>query len=354
MKALDIFKKTMVFVWLRLGVNLAISIGVILWTIMWIAIAAATGNGFMYFLALIAICSSGKIVGLIQQYIGYMIKSAQIAVVAEIFQTGEVPDNMVEHGKESVKKKFATANVYILLDKLVSGSVRQINKVVNASVGWIEKLIPQAAIITNIIQKFTTLTLTYVDECCLCYTFMKDDQSAFKSAADGVVIYFQNWKALLKSSAKGTGIAMVVELVVGIIMFLMAMAVANLFNASLAWIIALIVAICIVASLRDAFLGSYMMIYTMENFNKEVQTGKISVDLYGKLCGISKKFKELFEKGGSEMPQPVLATAGNVPVSATVEAPVTEPIQSKRFCSDCGNEISSSTRFCPNCGKENS
>lgn len=352
MKAFDIFKKTMTFVWIRLGVDLAVSIGVILWTVIWLAIAGAIGNGFALLLALIAIASSGKIVGLIQQYIGYMIKSAQIAVIAETFRTGSVPDNMVAFGKDRVKSKFAEANVYILLDKLVSGSVRQINKVVNSTVGWIEKLIPQAKVITQIVQKFTTLTLTYVDECCLCYTFMKDDQSAFKSAADGVVIYFQNWKSLLKSSAKGTGIALIVELIVGVIMYLVAMAVVSLFDASLGWLIALIAALCIVVSLRDAFLGSYMMIYTMENFNKEVQTGTVSVDLYGKLCGISKKFKELFEKGGGNtVNQPALAAAGNVSAPAPTVS-YSQPQQSRRFCSGCGAELSSSTRFCANCGKQ--
>lgn len=352
MKAFEIFKKTMTFVWIRLGINLAISIGVILWTIIWLAIAVAADNGFMLLLAIIAIIFSVKIVNIIQQYIGYMIKSAQIAVVAEIFQTGSIPDNMFEFGKDRVKKRFAEANVYILLDKLVSGSVKQINKAVNTTMGWIEKLIPQAGFITNIIQKFTTLTLKYVDECCLCYTFMNDDQSAFKSAADGVVIYFQNWKSLLKSSAKGTGITLVVELAVGIVMYLIAIAVVGIFDASFGWIIALIVAICIVFSLRDAFLGSYMMIYTMENFNKEVQTGNISVDLYGKLCGISKKFKELFEKGGGKTNyQPELTVAGHTSVSAP-SLNASNPNENKYTCTNCGAMISSTTKFCSNCGRK--
>ena len=287
---------------------------------------------------------------IIMQYIGYMIKSAQIAVIAEIFQTGRIPNNMVEFGKERVKSKFAQANVYILLDKLVSGSVRQINKVVNSTVGWIEKLVPQASFITNIVQKFTTLTLTYVDECCLCYTFMKDEQSAFKSAADGVVIYFQNWKSLLKSSAKGTGITIVAELAVGIIVYLIIMAIVGLFDASLGWLIALVAAICIIFSLRDAFISSFMMIYTMENFNKEAQTGKISVDLYGKLCGISKKFKELFDKGGGTVNnQPVFSAAGNGSLPAES---VSVSQNNSRFCSGCGAEFNGSEKFCSSCGKE--
>ena len=328
MKAFDIFKKTMIFVWMRLGINLAVSAGVILWTIMWIAIASASENGFMIILAVIAIALSGKIVSIIMQYIGYMIKSAQIAVIAEIFQTGRIPNNMVEFGKERVKSKFAQANVYILLDKLV----------------------PQASFITNIVQKFTTLTLTYVDECCLCYTFMKDEQSAFKSAADGVVIYFQNWKSLLKSSAKGTGITIVAELAVGIIVYLIIMAIVGLFDASLGWLIALVAAICIIFSLRDAFISSFMMIYTMENFNKEAQTGKISVDLYGKLCGISKKFKELFDKGGGTVNnQPVFSAAGNGSLPAES---VSVSQNNSRFCSGCGAEFNGSEKFCSSCGKE--
>lgn len=349
MKAFDIFKKTMPFVWMRLGINLAISVGVILWAILWVVIAGAIGHPVAAILALIAIVASIKLVKLVQQYAGYMVKSAQIAVVAEVFRSGAIPDQMMAFGKEQVKQKFATANVYILLDKLVSGSIRQINRVVNTSVGWIENIIPQASFLTNILKKFTTLTLTYVDECCLCYTFMCGNQSAFQSAADGIVIYFQNWKALLKSSAKGTGIALLVELIAGIIVFLIALAVVGLFGTGLAWMIALVIAVSIVYSLQDAFLGSYMMIYTMENFNREVQTGRISADLYGTLCGMSKKFKELFEKGKAEISQPAYAAAGSVSVDGTASESDAAQVQ---HCSSCGALVPTDSRFCPNCGKE--
>lgn len=179
---------------------------------------------------------------------------------------------------------------------------------------------------------------------------MKDEQSAFKSAADGVVIYFQNWKSLLKSSAKGTGITIVAELAVGIIVYLIIMAIVGLFDASLGWLIALVAAICIIFSLRDAFISSFMMIYTMENFNKEAQTGKISVDLYGKLCGISKKFKELFDKGGGTVNnQPVFSAAGNGSLPAES---VSVSQNNSRFCSGCGAEFNGSEKFCSSCRKE--
>jgi hypothetical protein len=48
---------------------------------------------------------------------------------------------------------------------------------------------------------FIELSLGYIEECCLGYTFYKKEQSAFKNAAEGVMIYKQNWKTALGSAA---------------------------------------------------------------------------------------------------------------------------------------------------------
>ena len=48
---------------------------------------------------------------------------------------------------------------------------------------------------------FIGIALGYVDECCLGYTFINTQQSATKRACDGVCIYFQNIKTLLKNAA---------------------------------------------------------------------------------------------------------------------------------------------------------
>ncbi len=61
----------------------------------------------------------------------------------------------------------------------------------------------------------------------------------------------------------------------------------------------------------------------------------ITFDLYGKLCGLSTKFKELFNKGQQENPTPQPAyTATGAVGTAQPHAPVSEdkPI----FCGNCG------------------
>jgi hypothetical protein len=58
-----------------------------------------------------------------------LIKAGHIAVITEAVTTGKVPKNQVAYGKERVKERFVTANVYFLIDKLVGAAVRQIQRI---------------------------------------------------------------------------------------------------------------------------------------------------------------------------------------------------------------------------------
>jgi len=73
----------------------------------------------------------------------------------------------------------------------------------------------------------------------------------------------------------------------------------------------------------------------------------ITFDLYSKLCGISSKFKELFQKGQADDPQPAYAGAAAASVPVT---PAAEPAAKPVFCEQCGTKNEPGTRFCGNCG----
>jgi len=93
------------------------------------------------------------------------------------------------------------------------------------------------------------------------------------------------------------------------------------------------------AAVKAAFIDSYMLVKMMVSYMQEAPTTQITFDLYGKLCGLSAKFKELFNKGQQEAPalQPVSAaeSSGDKPV----------------FCGNCGAKNTKGTKFCGECGK---
>ena len=78
--------------------------------------------------------------------------------------------------------------------------------------------IPGMESLVSFARTFIDIALGNLDECCMAYTFYQADQSSFKSAADGVVIYFQNWKTILKDALKT---AVIVVVISGIAWFLL-------------------------------------------------------------------------------------------------------------------------------------
>jgi hypothetical protein len=219
--------------------------------------------------------------------------------------------------------------------------------------GSLGSIIPGMDVVVKIGKMFIGIALGYIDECCLGYTFLKKDQGAFKSATDGVVIYAQNWKKLLKDAAKTTAIVVVLIIVITLVSWVLFGLLANLlFKNSdfkfLAQGVAFLISCCIALAIKVAFIDSYMLVKMMVSYMQEAPTTVITFDLYGKLCGLSAKFKELFNKGQQEAPtpQPANATAaGTAQPAAAVSGD--KPV----FCGECGAKNAKGTKFCGECGK---
>lgn len=392
MKTKDIYLGTMKFVWLKLGIGAAVTVASVILLALCMLIGSALGGAGLYFLFLIWIVLTDVIYKVFMHYFGYMIKAGHVAVIAAAVTTGSIPENQFEYGKQMVKSRFAASNVYFVVDKLVSGAVHQLQKVIG-KIGGALDAIPGMSQITSILQTFVGIALGYVDECCLGYCFLKQEQSAFQASCDGVVIYFQNAKKLLKDAAVTTLIVILGTLAAWILPFVL---ITLLFRA-VGWnmfagvILALIIAIVI----KSAFIDSFMLVKMMVSYMEVAPSTQITYDLYDKLCGLSSKFKELFGKAQAEgpihiSPAPAMAGGGQSyantygqPVQAqnnaygqSTQAPNNaygqptqsqnnangQPIQpqgtaggqssgnAQRFCPQCGQAIASGAAFCNKCG----
>lgn len=298
MKANEVYAKTMKFVWLKLALGMAVVLASVLVAVILFGIAIATGGetfGIMLFLWALF---TGGALGAVQRFVGYVLKAGHVAAVAEIVGNGNVPDDVVKFGTTKVKEKFATSAAYFAVDSLVTGAVNQINKGIDV-IGNLLGKIPGMEKIVSFLKMFVNIALGNVDECCMAYTFYKDEQSSFKSAADGVVIYFQNWKTILKSALKITLIACVISAVAWLVVMLLLVAIVGAAGANgvIAFFVGCILAALIVGVVKSAFLDSYTMVCMIHSYMEVAPSTEITFDLYDKLCGISSKFKSLFNKG---------------------------------------------------------
>ena len=366
MTSKQLFKKSMPFCMAKLGLGAATLLidGILLALLMGIGWLFGENGMVICFCIWLAVIPAVRFA--LMHYVGYLVKAGHIAVIAEACRTGQFPANQVDYGKKMVKERFATSNIYFAVDKLISGAVKQIQRGIEKVAGKLD-FIPGMDAISGLLKFFVEISLGYVDECCLGWTFYNKEQGAFKSAADGVVIYAQNWKALLKNAA-----LTMVKVVVGLILMVIAVFVPigllfRLFkwNALIAFVLACLIAWVV----KFAFVDSYIMCQMMATYMQAAPNTTITFDLYGKLCKMSNSFKELFNKGKEEDPQMAYAgaAAGDAPgmnpnmqyqqtaqnpqyaqrpVNQGQQNPAAKPI----FCGECGAKNAPGTKFCGGCG----
>lgn len=294
----------------------------------------------------------------LNHYIGYLVKAGHVAVITIAFQTGQVPANPFETGKTMVKERFGTSNVYFALDKLVAGSVKQLQRTLGRITDGLLGALPGADGVKSLMNMFLDISLGYVDECCLGYTFAHPEQNAYKLAADGVVIYFKNWKTLLKDAAKTTGVVILSFVAVTLVAFVLFGGLFRLFGWS--GFMAFIISLLFAYTVKYAFIDSWILVKMMSSYMQVAPTTQITFDLYDKLCNLSKKFKELFNKGTSE-PQPAYAgqasgygeeqSPAEIPQAVAPSYDPPAPVSAAPcFCPSCGKALEPEKVFCGNCG----
>ena len=356
MKAEQLFRKTMPFCMAKL------ILGGIMIGIMAVLLGVFAGIGWLFgdLGLVIGLCiwaGSIKVVHLVvMNYAGYLVKAGHIAVLAEAATTGQVPADQVNYGKEKVKERFVTSNVYFAVDKLVAGAVKEIQRGIEKVSNFLD-FVPGMDKVASLAKWFVELSLGYIDECCLGYTFYKAEQGTFQSACDGVVIYAQNIKYLLKNAA----ITMLKLVLATLAMVLVVFIPVGLLFKVLKWsgLFAFLLACLIAWVVKFSFLDSYILCQTMAGYMAVAPTTEITFDLYGKLSGISAKFRELWEKGkaedsagtygettGYEAP----AYGASAYEAARVPAAPAQPVAGGKFCGNCGAKNESGAGFCGSCG----
>lgn len=307
--AKDIYFRTMTFNWMKLmlgGATLLLSL-ILLAICAGLAWLFSSQDSGLAILIMLSVWLSGTkaINFILMHYFGYLVKAGHVAIISQAVTTGEIPSDQFNVAKKMVTDRFVTSNVYFALDKLVDGAVRQLGRTFDRVTSFIGlDNIPGYEQVQKLVKLFLHIALGYVDECCLGYTFYKKDETPFKSAADGVVIYFQNWKVLLKNAAMTTlivvgsmiGVTIVVGGVFGVICKLL----------GLSGLFGLFIGLMAAWAVKFAFIDSWILVSMMTTYMQVAPTTELSVDIYGKLCGLSNKFKELFNKGQAEA-QPAAA-----------------------------------------------
>ena len=254
---------------------------------------AATGGAFWG-----ALLGFGLISGVmfwIREYLLYLVKAGHIAVLVELLQGKDIPQGrgQIEHASAMVKERFVESSVLFGVDRLISGILRVFNRMMLRVANFLP--IPGLDGVVKFAGAVITLSLTYVDEVILAYNIRNRIENPWAGAREGLVLYAQNYKNLLKNALWLTFIVWGLTLAIFLIVFLPVAALAALApSISGFWTFA--IAAITAWGLKAALVDPLAMTALLQCYFKAIEGQTPNPEWAGKLESASSKFAELGQK----------------------------------------------------------
>ena len=217
----ELYKKTFRFTLMRILTRLIGAILIIGLPTAACLIARNQSDEAIVFIGLGTFVLACVVVGLFSHFIGYMYRAGQIAMVAEGIVTGTLPDDPYAEGKTRAKKRFGTVAVFFAIEKVINAIVRQITNAVNRLTDSVSKGAKNSAAgyVGAAVNLFVSAVLSFLCACCMGWVFVHPDENPWRSACDGAIVYFKNWKALLKNAGKVIALGLASLILLGGLLF---------------------------------------------------------------------------------------------------------------------------------------
>ncbi|MCA0029789.1 hypothetical protein [Mesorhizobium sp. B263B2A] len=231
----------------------------------------------------------------IREYILYVVKAGHIAVMVHLIDGQDVPggQDQIAYARQVVTERFAEANILFVVDQLVKGGIRAITGLLGGIAAFLP--IPGLSGLVSFINTVIRLSLTYVDEIILGYNIRINSSSPFETARQGVVLYAQNGKTMVKNAVWLAVIMWGVSFVIFLAMLAPAAAILFIMPGQLAgW--AFVLAIVFAWAFKAAFIEPFAIACLMQVYFKTIE-GQVPDPAWdARLSEASSKFRELKDK----------------------------------------------------------
>ncbi|MBZ9771950.1 hypothetical protein [Mesorhizobium sp. CO1-1-8] len=248
----------------------------------------------------------------IREYILYIVKAGHIAVMVHLIDGRDIPggQDQIAYAKDIVTQRFAEANILFAVDQLVKGAIGAITGVLGGIAAFLP--IPGLSGLVSFINTVIRLSLTYVDEIILGYNIRINSASPFETARQGVVLYAQNGKVMVKNAVWLAVIMWGVSFIIFLMMLAPAGAILFLMPGQLAgW--AFVLAIVFAWAFKAAFIEPFAIACLMQVYFKTIAGQMPDPAWDARLAEASSKFRELKDKALASFGGSRWGTAGATP-----------------------------------------
>ena len=305
-RSLWLMGRTMPYLLLRVALYFAITFAYMA------AIGAGSGAGYMVGLSgdedfraqatlvggFIGFGVVGGIVFFLREYMLYMVKAGQIAVMTELLAGNELPQGQGQlgYGASMVKERFPEVNGLFALDQLIKAVVHAVTGLLTI----FTMILPGLSGFMNFLSAVIRISVTYVDEVILAHNFRVRSKNPWTTSRSALVLYAQNGWTMVRNAIWLAVISWAVTLAVFFLMI--APAGALFYYLQDAWGgFGFLAAIVFAWAFRAAIVEPFGIACLMQVYFKvtEGQTPDPGID--AKLMQASAKFRALTERARGAM-----------------------------------------------------
>ncbi len=250
-----------------------------------------------------------------REYLLYLVKAAHIAVLVEVMDGRDIPNGrgQVKYGAAFVQAHFGEASVLFGVDQVIKGVIRALFGIINVFTAFLP--IPALQQLIRIVEAIIRNSLTYVDEVILAYMIRTRTQNPWNTAKDGLILYAQNYKFILKNAVWLSVFLWGLTLVLFIVLLGPAaaiMAFASGHNGEGMgvgiWVFA--IALIFAWAVKAAVLEPIAIASLMQVYFKVIEGQTPDPEWDARLSGVSKKFRDLADKAGKWVHGPAVPKPG--------------------------------------------
>jgi hypothetical protein len=300
-RALSLVGETLPYI----GINALVYGGFFLVSLVWFALwgggaylAATMELGLVSVICLIiAFAAWGGLIKFARRYLLYLVKGGQIAVMTRLLTDGELPDGegQFSYGRRIVQSKFQDVSMLFGLDQLVKGILKSLQRTVLSVADWIP-LPGGADNVVRVLTEIANRAARYVDEAILSYAIAHGGDDLWEHTREGVLLYAQSYKPILKTAALVWLIGKVVWFGVFMLFLAPAVGVMLLVESAIVHVGLLLVAIAATWSVMEALFEPFALAYMMVTYHEAVADKEPDPEWDGRLREASSEYRELVDK----------------------------------------------------------
>lgn len=321
-QVIGLLLRTLPFLVLRLLVYMGITLAFIVLTgagagLGWLfGAAGSNAAGGAFWGGLVGFGLTSGVLYWAREYLLYLVKAGHIAVLTQLLDGKSIPDGrgQIDYAGAVVKERFAQSSVLFGIDQLVKGILRVFNRVTLGAAAVLP--LPGLEPLMKLVNAVINTSLTYVDEVILAHNIRTQSSNPWASSRDAVILYAQNYKALLKNAVFVTFLVWGLTLLIFLVVFAPVAALVGLFPGVAGfWTFAL--AAVTAWGLKAALVDPLAMTALMQVYFKLTDGQVPQAEWSARLEQVSEQFRALKDKAAAAphaptapLPAPQAATHG--------------------------------------------